>query len=166
MCIINLKTWMINYNSRLAFPYWSLSLERLKSVKISLIHPLHKIGKKSLMKSLSNTNFDHLEANVQLELHDYQSNTIYNLNLTTGKVASPLYSILVYDISNLDSFNFLKSVPILTTKAFLIGNKLDLQRQVTQQQAQELALAQGYMFSEVSSVTRKNIEMVLKMITG
>jgi len=157
---------MINYNSRLAFPYWSLSLERLKSVKISLIHPLHKIGKKSLMKSLSNTNFDHLEANVQLELHDYQSNTIYNLNLTTGKVASPLYSILVYDISNLDSFNFLKSVPILTTKAFLIGNKLDLQRQVTQQQAQELALAQGYMFSEVSSVTRKNIEMVLKMITG
>jgi hypothetical protein len=72
----------------------------------------------------------------------------------------------VYDISNLDSFNFLKSVPILTTKAFLIGNKLDLQRQVSQQQAQELALSQGYMFSEVSSLTRKNIEMVLKMITG
>ena len=60
---------------------------------------------------------------------------------------------------------------------YLIGNKLDLEgneigmggsssngRQVQYDEAQELAQNKGILFNEVSSLKRKNIELVLKML--
>ena len=72
---------------------------------------------------------DHLKGSAEIELFDYQSKTVYNLNLITKNNTSGCnYSILVYDITNEDSFNHLKSVQVPTANAYLIGTKLDLER--------------------------------------
>ena len=50
--------------------------------------------------------------------------------------------------------------------AMLIGNKVDLEkfREVQTEEAQDFAQSNGYLFNEVSSLNRKKIELVLRMI--
>lgn len=50
-----------------------------------------------------------MKSSVEIELHDYQTKTLYNLNLNTAdNNLGTHYSLLVYDITNLQSFNHIK----------------------------------------------------------
>mmetsp|Transcript_9327 Transcript_9327/g.12847 ORF Transcript_9327/g.12847 Transcript_9327/m.12847 type:complete len:210 (+) Transcript_9327:33-662(+) len=84
---------------------------------------------------------------------------------------SPLYFrgaqgiIMVFDISNRESFEFLvKQKPKLvhekTSCFILIGNKSDLEskRQVSEDEAQKLADSWGALYAEVSAKTSDNIQ--------
>jgi len=66
------------------------------------------------MRSLSGDENSVLKSEVDLELHDYQSNTVYNLNLNVlpALSAPPDLILLVYDISSLDSLAYLQSVQV------------------------------------------------------
>ena len=51
---------------------------------------------------------------------------------------------------------------------YMLGNKMDLEgkRAVEYNTAYEYAQSKGYLFSEISALKRRNIEMVIKMITN
>jgi len=50
-----------------------------------------------------------VKTSVEIELHDYQTKTLYNLNLNSAdNNLGTHYSLLIYDISNLESFNYIK----------------------------------------------------------
>jgi hypothetical protein len=65
------------------------------------------------MKSLVGDENTVLKSEVELELRDYQSNTVYNLNLSVlPPLSPPDLTLMVYDISNLDSLAYLQSVQV------------------------------------------------------
>ena len=78
----------------------------------------------------------------------------------------------MYDITHEKSYNIIKShISKQAIKevgcSYLIGNKFDRQldyRQVDFEDAQEFARNNEIMFSEVSSITKKNIDNVYKII--
>ncbi|TNV85388.1 hypothetical protein FGO68_gene11856 [Halteria grandinella] len=101
----------------------------------------------------------------------FKSNCTIKFEFATQKLFnSGVYgTIILYDITNYESFLRLKQIQRDLKSAefgYLIGTKSDLEssRQVMTSEANEYAIEQGLLFSEVSSFKRKNIEMVLKMI--
>lgn len=131
------------------------------------------VGKSTFLSSLNKAP----QPSATFEFTDLLLNTIFILDFTsTATSASPILTILLYDITNYDSFAYLKQLQSSTSPlTFLIGNKLDLAnananeneetlRAVEQEEAQEWAQARGYMQAEVSAHTRRNVEMVIKMI--
>jgi hypothetical protein len=80
-------------------------------------------------------------------------------------------NIYMYDISNHKSFQILKdqiekSYIRDSSFGYIIGNKSDAKdsRQVDFDDAKVFAVNNGMLFTEISSVTKKNIEMVVKLL--
>ena len=83
--------------------------------------------------------------------------------------------ILIYDITRQDTFIDATTTMLEEAKRqvceqwsffMLIGNKMDLEdaRQVETEEAQDCAQNHGFLFNEVSSLQRKKIELVLRML--
>jgi len=83
--------------------------------------------------------------------------------------------ILFYDMTRAESFSSVvgrtlqevrRHVHEIWSFFMLVGNKLDLEdaRQVETEDAQDCAQNQGFLFNEVSSLQRKKIELVSRML--
>lgn len=83
--------------------------------------------------------------------------------------------ILLFDITRPETFHSVTNRTLDEARRhiheqwsffMLVGNKLDLEdsRQVETEEAQDCAQNQGFLFNEVSSLTRKKIELVLRML--
>ena len=90
-------------------------------------------------------------------------------SITRAYYKNSVCALIVYDISNKDSFNNVsiwvddcRSQSPKTITLVLVGNKCDLeeQRQVTYEEGEEFAKENGMMFFEVSAKTGSNIENV------
>jgi GTPase SAR1 family protein len=140
------------------------------------------VGKRTFLTSLSLTE---TSPNVySLNVNDIKNNvqTVFNFKHVDLENASDIpwlkesvCVILLFDISRQESFQLATGRlldearnQIHETWSFimLIGNKLDLEdnRQVETEEAQDCAQNQGFLFNEVSSINRKKIELVLRML--
>jgi small GTP-binding protein len=81
--------------------------------------------------------------------------------------------VLVYDISSKDSFHFeewlLEYLKLLQkeqgTKVMIVGNKLDLEREVSTKEGEEFSSFNGFFFMEVSSKLGENVdEIFVKLV--
>lgn len=82
--------------------------------------------------------------------------------------------VLVYDVSRKDTFlgleNWLKEVEQFTTGGgkdivkLLVGNKIDLPKNVKREEAEAWAMSQGMMFMQASAKTREGISSVFEEI--
>lgn len=148
-----------------------------------------RVGKSAILSQYCNQNFDdhyvstskidfkirHLQINekkIKLQMWDTSGRESFNL------IASVYYKgahgvFLAYDVSDLNSFTNLKywvknvkrncfSDPVL----YVIGNKSDLKREVTQEQGQTFADDIGAKFSEVSAKLGINVEQSFIMMSS
>ena len=82
--------------------------------------------------------------------------------------------IVVYDVTNRATFEAISTVwvPLIRkmsddAKIAIVGNKCDLERQVSTSEAQEYCASQGFSFFEVSAKDNINIEApFLRLVEG
>ena len=180
--IFNLKTEGLSLGNTKINEREDDKLEDIIKFKIIFVGDQY-VGKSSILKRFYQDKF---EPDYQQTIGlDFQSkNTIINgidvtflLYDTAGlekfRSLIPMYSIdsniiiIVYDISNKDSFihteNWIKEFNHLNRKEIIIvllGNKTDLEveRKVTTQEAEDFAEKNGLLFYEVSAKTGENIQ--------
>jgi Ras-related protein Rab-1A len=150
-----------------------------------------EVGKKTLVKNCGNEEdshridllgnafiFKNIEAygkKVRLQTWIYSDNPRHQ-NYCTAAVNGSLGIILMYDITNANSLNYLSEVfQVLTnfrekgnTPILLVGNKLDLeeQREISKEQIEQFKEEHNIPESmEISLKTGENVEQMLLQIT-
>ena len=119
-------------------------------------------------------------------VRDFKNNVqiVFQFTADERYLSQSVCCLMMYDITAYETFSnlkthFLEQVQSQMLKdcsfLYLVGNKMDLDqeqseddkcalRQVEFDEAQEFAQTKGLLFNEVSSLKRKNIELVLKML--
>ncbi|CDW86805.1 UNKNOWN [Stylonychia lemnae] len=124
----------------------------------------------------------------EIFVRDFKNNVqiVFQFTSDESYLNQAVCCILFYDITNALTFLKIKESMLDLAQAqmmpqnsflYLVGNKLDLDqqssasilmiegaREVQFEEAQEFAQIKGILFNEVSSLKRKNIELVLKML--
>eukprot|EP00347_Sterkiella_histriomuscorum_P015959 403355036 len=134
---------------------------------------------KEIDQSIQEPRRDHSSDEFQeVYVRDFKNNVqiVFQFTSDMRYISQSVCCILMYDISNFDTFESIQhkyfdlaQQQMVSDCSFiyLIGNKMDVDinlRQVELDQAQEFAQSKGILFNEVSSLKRKNIELVLKML--
>ena len=109
--------------------------------------------------------------NIKIQIWDSAGQEKYK-GLIPSYVRNSSIVFIVYDISNRSSFdnvqnwiNFVKNIE--KTTMILLGNKIDLDREVETKEGQEIAEREGIKFFECSAKTNDNIKyMFYASITG
>ena len=100
--------------------------------------------------------------NIKIQIWDSAGQEKYK-GLIPSYVRNSSIVFIVYDISNRNSFenvqnwiNFVKNIE--KTTMILLGNKIDLERDVETKEGQEIAEREGIKFFECSAKTNENIK--------
>ena len=123
-----------------------------------------KIIQATIGVDFSTKQIDYQENSIKLQIWDSAGQERYKA-LIPSYVRGAAMIFIVYDISDRNSFknitvwiSFIKSVNKDSSILVLVGNKTDLKREISQNEAKELAKKENMIFFEVSAKNGDNIE--------
>ena len=107
------------------------------------------------------------ESTMKLQIWDSAGQERYKA-LIPSYVRGASIVFIVYDVSDKDTFkniemwiNFIKQVNTDNSVLVLCGNKIDLKRQVSKKQGENLAKKEGLLYFETSAKTGENVNRML-----
>lgn len=104
----------------------------------------------------------------ELRVRDFRNNCTLSFKFVVGPSDEAQFCMAVFDLTNRTTYESLSSHigERQWEGVYIIGTKLDDEdaRVVSYEEAQSFSQGAGYLYTEVSSITGKNVQMVLKML--